>query len=270
MAAKNRVRVGRIVRDVKPTFPGFMNIVCLTPSTTWGELGPYVLKDENGHIMENIYQSKKCYIETPEVKQTYSRWDKNVIWQRKREVHIVSKSDLPVDFDNLGYVELATPIKGIKGVAFLTPEYFKWREDLRRCPYPVRYPVGMAHRKHCVGSISDQQLEDYKLNKNPIHMLSYIEGRKQIYVPIYQALVLKAPKFQKLLELSKKHNLLIIEVDGPHQESLSYYVDKYKVDKDFIVDNTIEITEKNLDIMLNDTLHPYGHGYALAELLINT
>lgn len=33
---------------------GFKNIVVLTKSSQYGMLGPYVLKDDNGNIVENI------------------------------------------------------------------------------------------------------------------------------------------------------------------------------------------------------------------------
>ena len=59
-------------------------------------------------------------------------------------------------------------------------------------------------------------------------------------------------------------NLLIIEVDGPHQESLEYYKETYGVGDDFIIDNTIIANQENLDLMINDTKHAYGHGYVLA------
>ena len=62
---------------------------------------------------------------------------------------------------------------------------------------------------------------------------------------------------------------MIIEVDGPKQESLSYYMQEYNVGQEFIVENTIDCTEKNMEIMLNDTKHPFGHGYCLAMCLLD-
>ena len=59
-------------------------------------------------------------------------------------------------------------------------------------------------------------------------------------------------------------NLLIVEVDGPHQESMSYYKQRYSVADDFIDDNTVEVNEQSMKIMLNDPKHPFGHGYCLA------
>ena len=265
MAARRQIRVGRKVGNKKPSFPGFREILCLTPSTPYGDIGPYVLRDAKG-IMENQYQAAKVYIRTPAVRERYSQWDPTIIWERGPEVHVISEYDLPDDFDDLGYVELTNSVPGIEGAAFLTPAYFQWRKDLMECPYPVRYPVGMKHRKECIGIIPEEDLS----SPGPLTMLSYIEGRKHIYVPIYQSLVLKSPKFKKLLDIYKNHDILIIEVDGPHQESLEYYKLKYGVRDDFIVGDTMLCTPENLDIMLNDSKHPYGHGYALADLILKT
>jgi len=48
-----------------PTYQGFTNILVLTKSSAYGDLGPYLLKDKYGRIMENIYQSQKCYPVVP-------------------------------------------------------------------------------------------------------------------------------------------------------------------------------------------------------------
>jgi hypothetical protein len=68
--------------------------------------------------------------------------------------------------------------------------------------------------------------------------------------------------------MSKHHNLLIVEWDGPHQESMEYYKEKYNVTDDFIVDSTMNATTENIDLMLNDEKHPFGHGYCLASALL--
>jgi hypothetical protein len=41
-------------------------------------------------------------------------------------------------------------------------------------------------------------------------------------------------------------NLLIIEVDGPHQEDLQYYKDKYGVSDNFIENGTMLVTKDNI------------------------
>ena len=68
--------------------------------------------------------------------------------------------------------------------------------------------------------------------------------------------------------LKEGKNLLILEVDGPHQESLPYYQATYHVNDKFIENHTMLATTDNLNIMLNDTKHSYGHGYVLASCLL--
>jgi hypothetical protein len=67
--------------------------------------------------------------------------------------------------------------------------------------------------------------------------------------------------------LSQGKNLLILEVDGPKQESLEYYKEKYGVDDTFIEKKTVLATQENLSIFLDDTKHAFGHGFCLASAL---
>lgn len=58
MRKTGQIRVGRRIynRDgtfTDPVFEGFIPIVVLTRSTEYGSLGPYILKNERGEIMEN-------------------------------------------------------------------------------------------------------------------------------------------------------------------------------------------------------------------------
>ena len=104
-------------------------------------------------------------------------------------------------------------------------------------------------------------------NENP---LDYVAARKRIYAPLYISLAKQEKLFEELKQMLKKgDNLLIIEVDGPHQKSLQYYKDTYKVKDDFIQYNTLLATKENLEIMLNDTKHSFGHGYCLAAALLD-
>jgi hypothetical protein len=140
-------------------------------------------------------------------------------------------------------------------------DYWNWREKGMKTKDPIRYPAGYKNRRNCLYSIKD---------KDSMIKLSYIEARKEIYLPIYTDLVRKQKQFEELKErLSKGENLLIIEVDGPHQESLEYYKKKYGVKDDFIEKDTILATEENLKIMLNDDKHSFGHGYCLAAALLD-
>jgi hypothetical protein len=84
-------------------------------------------------------------------------------------------------------------------------------------------------------------------------------------LPEYLYLARQQRQYNQLLKsLQKGQNLLIIEIDGPHQESLPYYQANYGVSSDFIQNDTMLATPGNLQIMLNDTKHAFGHGYCLA------
>jgi hypothetical protein len=237
------IRVGRRIYNgskfTDPTYPNFIPILCLTKSSVYGSLGPYVLKDDDGCIMENIWQFSKLYRNIPESIQKYSAYDKTIIWSHPAETHVDEK-DQP------------------------NALYWKWREKGMHNPHAVRYPVGYHHRHACIGSLVKNVDDRYVL-------LDYVNARKQIYLPVYVTLVKKQPQYKELRELLRQgKNLLIIEVDGPHQESLEYYRDKYNVANDFIENSTILATKENLDIMLNDTKHAFGHGYCLAIALQQT
>jgi hypothetical protein len=247
------IRVGRRIYNkdgsfTDPSFPGFKSIICLTKSTPYGSLGPYVLKNSQGHIMENIWQFSKIYKNVPATKERYSRYDQRVIWEHPAEIHtdqVSANEHKPNEY------------------------YKKWRAKGFSCPDPIRYPVGHSHRKECLGAITESELEKCSDPEYVPKLLNYVESRKEIYLKVYHDLVIKEPKFLKLLEMLKKGvNILIIEVDGPHQEDLDYYKEKYNVPDEFIINHTMLVTKENLDIMLNDTRHPFGHCYCLAMSLL--
>ncbi len=243
------IRVGRCVYDksgkrIDPSYEGFTPILVLTKCSEYASLSPYCLKDDKGRIMENIFQFSKVYETVPETTCHYSRYDKRIIWKWKSERHVTYSSDGSID---------------------IRPEYFYWRHAGMYAKEAIRYPVGFHHRGKCLFALP----EDDNSNIIP-QQLDYIQGRKQIYYPVYSKLVRKEKQFLELKDrLSKGENLLIIEVDGPHTESLDHYQKKYDVKDDFIIRNTMLATPRNLEIMLNDTLHPYGHGYCLASCLLD-
>jgi hypothetical protein len=236
------IRVGRRKYNnngfIDPSYPNFIPIICMTKSTEYGDLSPYALVDEKGRNMENLWQFQKCYEYVPTSRQTFSKYDPRVIWNHPHEIHI----------DDNGNI---------------TDEYWNWRNKGMNAPDAIRYPVGFNHRKNCLFSLKD-------LGNNMYLQLDYIDARKEIYLPLYTKYVKNKQKFLKLKKMLKEgKNLLIIEVDGPHQEDLQYYKDKYNVTNDFIEKDTLLATKQNLDIMLNDTKHPFGHGYCLALALLD-
>jgi len=132
-------------------------------------------------------------------------------------------------------------------------------------PDAIRYPVGFSPsaRQSCLYSLLPSATPD---SIGP--SLSYVEARKQIYVPFYVASLQQEPQYKELLRrFNGGESMLICEVDGPHQESLDYYRDKYGVPSDWIQGHAIRCTEDNWNILVEDTKHPFGHGYALAGAL---
>lgn len=179
-------------------------------------------------------QAPKFYPWVPEIKQTYSKWDNTIIWNHPQETH-QDKNGEPND------------------------KYWKWREKGMKAKYPIRYPVGNTrHKSFCKYVLSDEN-----------EQLGIKESREKVYLKTYAHLVVKQKSFKELKKrLKEGENMLIIEVDGPHQESLPYYMEKYGVEDDFIVDDTIEVSMKNMGIMLKDEKHSFGHGYCLAMTLL--
>jgi hypothetical protein len=50
---------------------------------------------------------------------------------------------------------------------------------------------------------------------------------------------------------------------------MDYYKNMYKVEDNFIENDTMLVNDRNIDIMLNDDKHAFGHGYCLAMALLN-
>ncbi len=260
MEIKGKIRVGTCSfnrgKRIDPKYKNYTPIICLTKSSKYGSLGPYVLKDKKGRILENVWQFSKVYKKVPKSLQTYSRFDNTIIWDWPEEIHVDNKEEL-------------------------TDKYFEWRKKGMDSKYPIRYPVGIKYRQNCLYCLEENKKGDNEGGDNEgdnkgrkrsvkDEKLDYIQSRKKIYLKIYSKAVKKQEQFKELKErLIKGENLLIIEVDGPRQESIEYYKDKYNVSDNFIVDNTIKINKKNMKIMLNDIKHPFGHGYCLAMNLLD-
>ena len=246
-----QIRVGRCTYPRNggrndPSYPGFTPIVVLTKSSKYGSLSPYVLKDAEGRIMENLWQGSKVYPDVPYSLQKRSRFDSTVIWEYPAEKHAIYEL-----FDN-----------GFPGWKLL-PEYYVWRKKLMETLEPVRYPVGYHHRSKCIFAV--KELPDGSIEKIP---LDYIQGRKEIFLPLYTQMVVTQDQILALQKRWKNgENLLIVEVDGPHQESLEYYQEKYNVQEAFIQQDTVVATKDNLQILLEDSKHNFGHGYCLASAL---
>lgn len=191
-----------------------------------------------GALWKTCGSFSKLYPWVPASRQTYSRWDSRVIWEHPQETHTQSARKQPNE------------------------KYWAWREKGLYNDEAVRYPVGnTSHRKLCMGCIKEGDTPPYKL-------LSLVDARREIYLYEYARLVKKQPQFTELKErLARGEKLLIIEIDGPHEESLDYYKENYGVDDTFIEGRTMLATYSNLNLMMYDGCHSWGHGFALAAAL---
>lgn len=239
-----RVRVGRsryVGGKIQlPEYAGFTRIVVMTERMgKYGQLSPYSLKNSQGQILENVWQFSKVYANVPEVSIPYSSKQSKIVWAYPAETHLNEDGTL-------------------------REEYWRWRMSGKNNPEPVRNPVGWKWLNKCLFALKwDQPIS----NANPA--LDYIESRKQIYLPNYLQAVMQHPLFNELLTRRKNgENLLIVEIDGPHAESLKYYSDNYGVTETFIQQNSVEVTQENMNILLNDSKHPFGHGYCLGMALM--
>lgn len=89
----------------------------------WYPLSPYFLKDDNGCIMENIWQFSKVYRDIPQFTQCKSRYDKTIVWNWPSQQHLSSDK--------------------------LLPEYFARRKPAMKNVHPVRYPVWLQPQTQC-------------------------------------------------------------------------------------------------------------------------
>lgn len=240
-AIRGQVRIGtKLPSGQLPTYPDFEQIIVLTKSTAYGELGPYCLKDENGELIENAYQKSKVVMRTRRSIQKFPKSNR-VIWDWRAEQHVdpVTKR--------------------------LLPAWFVWSDALGKNAEPVRYPLTYDGRHDTLGCYSAQHCATTHISD----LLDKPNARKKIYFPKYMNAAKKHPLFKKLQDkLDRGINLLLVDVDGPIQASLAHYKDKYGVGDDFIQQNTMLATEQNLKIMINDGKHSAGHCFGLASLLL--
>jgi hypothetical protein len=176
-------RVVRVVQDLPPAPEGTLNLGILSwfPNNVHHglplyQLSPYYLKDDQGHIMENIWQGSKVY---PTITEQYQIKGGSVIWQHPSEVHVKNNE--------------------------ITPQFWVWRKKVWNNPYPVRFPNGF-HGKSCLCALwyEDDQWSRYQ----------YIEARKKIYCRVYEFLVKKTACYAQLKKLyDNGQSLQICEMD---------------------------------------------------------
>ncbi len=149
---------------------------------------------------------------------------------------------------------------------------------------PVRYPVGYSLRHTVYASVwpipksTDEPYYSGMYGTIPsignywedgiAEYLPYITARKRIYLPIYLASVFRHPRFPELVEIARTSPILIVDVDGPHEESKGRYISSYPyVDWTSLHDRAIDTHLPILSTLINDPGHSFGHGYCLALAL---
>lgn len=114
-------------------------------------------------------------------------------------------------------------------------DWWEWSEQGFNQERGVRYPMGKG------------QVPLYSY-WNGEH-LSYVEARKQIYVPKYQAAVRGTEAFYELRKLHKKHHIALWDFDVAYTE-----------------DDPLE----NFKSVINDKTKKLGHGYVIQAMLLLT
>lgn len=231
---------------VLPSYPGYETIeVMMKSHSGWWPLSPYYLKDEKGRIMENVWQFSKIYPTLPISKQKNHWTNKDYIWEWPADCHIHNGR--------------------------IINNYWNWRYHGMNADKAIRYPVGFNYKHTVVGALIEKEDDGTGTpwsNVDITTLYPYIESRKRLYVPLYSRLVKYQPLFNVLKnKLVNGQNILIVEIDGPKSQSLNYYQQIYGVDDHFIENDTILVNDYNMNIMLNDDKHPFGHGYCLAMAL---
>lgn len=220
---------------ILPVSKGYINVLIHTKSQKQElgkQLSPYVLKNINEQLIENVWQFSKIYPTVYKQRQSIHRNQPNVIvWEHDQEQHYIN--DKPTD------------------------SYWKWREKGMNNWYAVRYPNGFKGRHECKGCIVGTK-DDYKI-------LGYIESRKAVYCKEYIDSAPLTDDFKTLKSmLNNGKNLQLIEVDGPDYNL--NYAPYDQISKD---NPGLDITEDTIKMLLNDPRKPFGHGYVVAALLLD-
>lgn len=141
------------------------------------EISPYVLRNDQNHIMENTYQFSKVY---PVVQAQHEVKAGKVIWSYPAQTHVSNNE--------------------------YTPDFWNWRQKGMTNAYPVRYPNGYHGRGKCTHSLLWDGTKWLQL--------SYVPARKTIYCPVYASLVVKTTAFAQLSKLlTDGYKLQICEID---------------------------------------------------------
>jgi len=242
-AVRGRVAVAKFdhVARRSPHRDGFTPVLIhVSPKSPGGALSPFNLRDEFGHILENVWQFSKLYHDVKRQSLPLRRAGL-LLWEHPAEVH--------ADAD------------GMPNAA-----YWKWRRLGMRNKYAVRYPNGYAGRRDCICAVWSR---DAAANpEGPLadaECLGYVQARKRIYCALYARLAVIHDEFKALLSLlAGGRDLLLVEVDGPAPGRAKSGPLAIVTAEQPWLDICDEETVRYL---LHDTSAAFGHGYVLATLL---
>jgi hypothetical protein len=251
------IRVGRIAgrfeKGVKfPVTDGYINIVVASVNKTQigSMLTPFVLKDTQDRIMENIWQFSKVY---PSIGQQSAKSKNQWYWPAVQ--HTSAEGDI-------------------------LPDYWKWRDAGMHHRQAVRSPVASVERCKCLYSLwpSDclgKNIATYEItssNKSDtMSKLSYIEARIQVYCPLYILLAKRTGDFIVLQHLLREgYNIQLLDPDGPRlicpDQSPYNYMTNGEYGESGV--GSIPINEEIINDLLDDIMQPFCHSYALATALL--
>ncbi len=138
-----------------------------------------------------------------------------------------------------------------------SPLWYAWRnkgfqdDKADRHPMGKEKPLYMYHNGQC---------------------LNTVEGRLAVYIPTYKELARKTGSYKRLLMMLKNGtNILIIEPDGPqlHRFPNGLEVNAQLLDEmKYITDVNTLYNKLGLPLEAVNKYFPYGHGYVLAEALL--
>lgn len=238
-----KVAVAKYYPDREPpTVENYETVVIHTSTKTFGgTLSPYVLRNEKGQLLENVWQFAKLNKAVVAQHTAVSRHHPDkIIWEHPSEFHVKDGAVLPA--------------------------YWDWRKRGMSNWYAVRYPNGYDGRLQVLCSLWPKTPElANSRDENDYDRLDYITARKVIYFGEYARLAPRNAEFQKLqAKLRRGKNILIAEVDGPDPDLTHRPYNRISRSCPGLA-----IDQETATMLMEDRRKPFGHGYTIACLLLD-
>lgn len=215
--------------------PGFININITSQNSksVGAQLSPFVLKNEQGQIFENVWQFAKFYDVVPETAQSE---DPKALkaWQWKLEQHATNGEP---------------------------NEHYKiWREAGMNFPYPVRRPVPKGKLPLC------HIWNDRKLGYIDARKEIYIPLYKKLASQTEDYVLLK-------YLVKQGYKIQLLDFDGPATDDSMTESDFERLSKipnfiDSEYPGSVVVNEQNWETLVNSKDIILGHGYVLAAMIL--